>query len=316
MREKEPKRGVLVVCVPVALVAVLAASWSYLYPLESAELSQRFGLWHSGVERLELGGLKGYRRNHCPRTRSEENCTCVLLVHGLGDNALTWRKILTEPAKTWVEPVDLHAIDLPGSGESPPPADKADYRVRTLARRLGQALGKTPDCRKWMVVGNSFGGWLSAWLALEAPDRVRKLVLVDSAGLKGPTTESAKLLSEPTPESLKEFQRRAYHKGRDLPERVWRAAARRAAEGNSRDVVAAQVPDDYLDTHLPTIRKPTLVFWGESDKITPAENGRRIAAMVPGAAYRGANDCGHLPQKECPAPLLHALNEMVRFGAF
>jgi pimeloyl-ACP methyl ester carboxylesterase len=173
-----------------------------------------------------------------------------------------------------------------------------------------------------MVVGNSHGGWVAAWMAVDHADRVNKLMLVDSAGLesqKAGTQEVSKWF-DGSVAGLKEFQKRSYFRPRELPEAVWSKAAARlktlrekmkAAHPELEQVLLAQ---ERLDAHLGAIRANTLVFWGKEDRITFPEAGREFTQRIRGARLREAPECGHLPQKECPAALMKALNEWVQYG--
>ena len=309
-------RGIFLVLGAVALGALSYQGFKTFFPVQAAELNYRIDFMKAGVHETSVGGLHGYYRDGCAGVKSEYPCTCMIMVHGLGDQALTWRKILMEPEASWLKPVRLYALDLPGFGKSPAPASPADYRVRTLAKKLGEALGEVPDCPRWMVVGNSFGGWVSAWLAMEWGNHVNKLVLIGSAGMKSATSEhSTTAFSDPTVESLKDFQAKAYFHPRELPDAVWKAAVASMKNGNSKEVRAAQVSDDELDTYLPMLRRPTIVLRGVADRIIAREANQEMARLIPGAVYREAEQCGHMPQKECPAALVKVLNEMLLFGA-
>jgi pimeloyl-ACP methyl ester carboxylesterase len=295
------------------------AGFVRFWPLEAARWSTYWELRSGNVETIVAGGLHGYYRDTCaPGSKAEfGKCSCLVLVHGLGDEALTWKRILLMEPKEWANGVRLYAFDLPGSGSSEPPLFEKDYRVRKMAEHLGQALDAVQGCDRWIAVGNSLGGWVASWLALDwGKTKVNRLILVDSAGLKASTQAEggASLLGEPTIASLKEFQKRAYFKPRPIPEHIWRAIAARAAQGNSRKVIAAQTEEDFLDTYLPALRRPTFVFWGTADRVIPLEQGRYLTTLIPGAQLHQAPDCGHLPQKECPAALMKTLNGVIRFG--
>ena len=318
MKVSRKKWAALAAGVVTLLVAFMLAK--FVFPLEIAGWESRRSLKSAGVKEWqsaqtsEAARLTGWEQNYCA---SSEGCECIALVHGLGDDALTWRKVLMRPADKWFRHVHLIAVDLPGSGETPRPIKNEDYRARTLGARVADSLRGVSSCKSWTIVGNSFGGWVSSWAAISWPEGIKKLVLVDSAGLKPADGEStgAKLLSQPTEESLKEFQAKAYYSPRPLPEAVWKAAAKRAAHGNSRDVVAAQVPDDFLDTHASELRIPAILLWGAADKIVSPERGRALGALIKGAQFREAPKCGHMPQKECPEVLVGVIQEMLRFGA-
>ncbi|MBC7692711.1 MAG: alpha/beta hydrolase [Methylotenera sp.] len=308
-----------------AISGLLAGGYQaarYLAPIQLSELTSRVELWRAGVREIQTGGLAGLEKNHCASEEVSQNnpgCTCIVMIHGLGDQALTWKKLLQEPRSSWLKPVHLFAYDLPGSGRSPPPANPSDYRVRKLAERLKRTLAEVPACSRWMVVGNSLGGAVGTWLALDWKQKVFKLVLVDSSGLKAMATQTHGLFGASTEEGaiaeLKDFQKKAYAHPRQLPPHVWRAAAERMLHSNSAEVQKAQVPEDALDTNLPSMRVPTLVYRGAADQIIPRGLSQEMARLIPGAVYRETPDCGHLPQKECPAALVKVLNEMVWFGA-
>lgn len=293
------------------------AGWRFFFPLESTEFLHRVELWKQGVQEFELTGVHGIKQDFCSDA-SPSGCTCIALIHGVGDNALTWRKLLQEPKTSWLQPTRLYAFDLPGSGETAAPAQKEGYQARRLAKQLNQSLIAEKSCSSWVVVGNSFGGWVASWMTLEGTANIQKLVLVGAAGLKVQASESraASLLADPTVESMKEFQKRAYHQPREIPEPIWKSVVAKAKQGNSRQVLEAQVPEDFLDTYLPDLRKPTVVFWGASDRVILPAVGRQFTVLIPGAVYRETPACGHLPQKECPSVLLKALNEVLRYGSF
>jgi pimeloyl-ACP methyl ester carboxylesterase len=67
--------------------------------------------------------------------------------------------------------------------------------------------------------------------------------------------------------------------------------------------------DPGLIARVAQITVPTLVVWGDSDRIVDPEYGRAWAAAIPGAEFRLLTDTGHVPQIESPAKLLGAIRE-------
>jgi pimeloyl-ACP methyl ester carboxylesterase len=300
----------------VGLLGLIAWATIYFFPLHWASLSHRYEFWKEGVKEVESAGLHGYFADRCEGTiQKARQCTCVVMIHGLADDAMTWKKILLWPNNGWLKPVKLYAFDLPGTGGSKTPAKPSeDYRVRNQALALQKALA--PLCPSWSVVGNSLGGWIAAWLALDWPEGVHRLILADSAGLKsGADPKEVDAFMSPSVESLKEFQRRAYFKGRPLSDSIWAAAARRMKSSNAREVIQAQTAEDFLDGRITTLRTPTLLLWGEADQITPSARGQEFKALMPGAVWQSVPECGHLPQKECPLEVIRAIARMIDFGA-
>ncbi len=269
-----------------------------------------------GFGRAEASGLKAWMRSTCAGVPAE-SCSCVAWVHGLGDQSMTWRKVLGADWQAHVAvPTELWAWDLPGSGATPPltepEAREGGYRVRQLARKLKQSLMAVKSCRNWTVVGNSMGGWVAAWLALDWPQGVRQLTLVNSAGfqrVKGKKSQQRVFSGDAHIESvvaeLKKFQKNAYYKPRPLSDRQWRLAAQRMMDMPISDLERAQVPEEDLDGKLAQLQQRTLIIWGEADRVIALENAQRFAHEIKKSELKMLPGCGHLPQKECPEAFLN-----------
>ncbi|MGK5085652.1 alpha/beta hydrolase [Bdellovibrionota bacterium FG-1] len=304
-----------VVGLGVSLGAVVA--W---FPLRVAELDTRWTFWRQDIQTVQSAGLNGYLQDGCAKapadiTRSR-GCSCVAMIHGLADTAMTWKSLLLWPPQGWTAPTRLVAFDLPGSGRSPAPSDVQEYSVRRQAARVKQALQGLRGCDRWIVVGNSLGGWVASWLALDWPEGVHRLILLDAAGLREGVSAADvhRFFVEPSVAALQDFQARAYFKGRKLPDSVWRAVVARMKQSNAKQVIEAQKPEDFLDDRLPALRKPTLLIWGAADRITLPSLGKRFQSLIPGAIWHEVPECGHLPQKECPLEVIRGIAQMMSFG--
>ncbi|MBI5201804.1 MAG: alpha/beta hydrolase, partial [Elusimicrobia bacterium] len=184
----------------------------------------------------------------------------------------------------------------------------ADYRVPTLAKGVRAALESR--CPSWTVAGNSLGGWVALELALDWPAGVERLVLLDSAGIDEPTgaaEENGRALAEPTVEKLKEFRRRARHQDRVIPERVWPSAVAAIAARPTKKIVDALDRGQLLDGRLKDVKAPAAILWGASDRIIPVDVGERLHRGLKGSTLTVIPECGHLPQQECPEPVVAAL---------
>ncbi|TQS44786.1 alpha/beta fold hydrolase [Cryptosporangium phraense] len=156
------------------------------------------------------------------------------------------------------------------------------------------------------VVGNSIGGWIAAEIGLRRSPRVDRLVLVDAVGLQVPGRPVADFfnLTFPQVAELSYYDPDAFRIDPDaLP-----PAARAALAGNREAlaVYAAPMEDPTLRDRLAAIDRPTLVVWGDSDRIVTPEYGRAYADAIPGARFELLPKTGHLPQLESP-DLLTAL---------
>lgn len=304
------------------LGGLTAAGVGFFYPLEWHALTERVDFWRTGVQSQVRGSSHAWVRDDCQQghgARVAANCTCVLMIHGLGDSARTWKKLLLMSQQEWGEaghagPLLRVAVDLPGMGDSPPPPSLEGYRARKQAQEISQWLG--PSCAQWLVVGNSLGGWVGSWLALDFPSRVRRLVLLSPAGLKEPWQTLTPLLAQtPTEELLKDFQKRAYAHPKALPERVWREMVKKAQKASLSVIAGAQNEEDFLDHRLISLRPPVILGWGQEDHVLPLNLGYRMRSLLPSTSlWREFPQCGHLPQKECPEQVVQAIVEMNRFG--
>src|ERR1700678_1135403 len=100
----------------------------------------------------------------------------VLCVHGMSGAATNWTDLMAELAPDF----DCAAVDLPGSGNSAPPARRSGYSIRALAAtviKLIEALDRGPV----HLVGNSMGGAVAIRVAAGRPDLVKTLTLVSPA---------------------------------------------------------------------------------------------------------------------------------------
>ena len=284
------KRAALIGLGIVALAVSVAVG---RYPFETHMALRRFALWRGGARRVAAGPMLAYEKSSC---RPGEPCRCVALVHGLGDSAMTWDKTLlggSAPGGTL-----LLAVDLPGTDGSPP---AADYGIRAQARVLRAAL--ETRCPEWTVAGNSLGGWIAGWLAVDWPVGVKRLVLVNAAGLTDSTglaLKTARLLDDPTAEEMKLFSARAYAHPPAVPARAWPALIASIRSRPARAIVAALRIEDVLDARLKDVKADTTIVWGSADGVLPAGFAERFRDGVRGARLERIPECGHLPQQECP----------------
>lgn len=161
------------------------------------------------------------------------------------------------------------------------------------------------DLHDVVVVGNSVGGWTAAEMALLGSPRVGCYVLVDAVGIEVPGHPVADFFSL-TPAEL---AARSYHDpgthGID-PARL-PAEARAAMAGNRAALEAyagRAMTDPTLAERLGRVTTPTLVVWGEADRIGDPDFGRAFAAAIPGAEFTLLPGAGHLPQIETPDALI------------
>jgi pimeloyl-ACP methyl ester carboxylesterase len=252
----------------------------------------------------------------------------LVLLHGAGDNALDWRWVLPALARKH----RVYALDLPGSPDSARPA--ANYSPVFFERfvaAFADALGIGPAT----FVGNSLGGLIALRLALSEPGRVTALVLVDSAGLgsavnpvftfvnvPGLGEAAIPLWRMPVGAYQRAWGRTTLlfaHSPKSVP-REWLAEQCRLAPSPGyleahltvlRTLVSPLGQREVLVDRLPSLKIPTLVVWGERDRVFPRSQAKRAVARLQEGSLALIPDCGHMPHVECPDRFLAVLDEFL-----
>jgi pimeloyl-ACP methyl ester carboxylesterase len=264
--------------------------------------------------------LHGHRVNY----RIAGEGPLIVLVHGITSNSDCWREVMPWLADDFT----VLAPDLLGHGESAKP--RGDYSLGAYAsgiRDLIVALG----FERGTFLGHSLGGGVAMQLAYQFPERCERIVLVSSGGLgrevhvllraaalpgaewvlpviAGPGARDAgravgRLLARlgvrPTPD-LTEFAR-GYGSLADGEARQAFIHTLRAVIDPAGQRVSAR-DRLYLAAEV-----PSLVIWGERDRIIPIEHGRRAHEEMPGSRFVAIPEAGHFPQLDQPRRFVEAL---------
>jgi pimeloyl-ACP methyl ester carboxylesterase len=189
----------------------------------------------------------------------------------------------------------------PGFGGTPRPEWLAS--AAALAE-LYSALLDELDLTDVTVIGNSVGGWVAAELALLPTKRIAGVVLVDAVGIEVPGEPVMDVFDLP----LSELADYSFHNpdAFRIDESTITDAQRAGFAANRRAlaVYGGDMGDSTLRARLAEVTAPTLVIWGESDRVCTPAYGRAFAAAIPGARFELLPETGHVPQLETPAPLL------------
>lgn len=152
------------------------------------------------------------------------------------------------------------------------------------------------------VAGWSMGGWVSLKLAVDHPELVDRLVVLDSAGVYFPPTFDASLFTPTDSMGLSRLTAMLTPQPKPLPGFVSRAAVKRL-QANAwvieRSVQSMESGRDLMDFKLGEIHQPTLVVWGKLDELIPLSAGEEIHHRIPGSSMLIVDGCGHLTPGEC-----------------
>jgi pimeloyl-ACP methyl ester carboxylesterase len=252
----------------------------------------------------------------------------VVLVHGITGSSETWAEII--PALG--EEFTVVAPDLLGHGQSAKP--RGDYSLGAYAsgvRDLVASLGHDHAT----VVGHSLGGGVAMQLAYQFPERCDRLVLVSSGGLGREVHPLLRAAALPGSEfvlplvcatKLRDAGDAVWHTlgrfglsaGPDLDE-MWRGYAsladrdaqqafvhtlRTIVDGGGQRVSATDRL--YLAAEL-----PTLIVWGEDDRIIPIEHGLAAQEAIPGSRLEVFEGAGHFPHRSDPDRFIDVLADFI-----
>ena len=169
------------------------------------------------------------------------------------------------------------------------------------------------------MVGHSYGGMFAAELAAYRPGLVSRLALVGSLGLwidESPTldfftltpSEEAKVLWA-NPECM---AAKSTFVMPDDPAAKQEAMIERAKTLSSIGKFIWPIPDRGLPKRAHRIIAPTLLVWGDSDKIVPPDYAEAFKALIPGSSLEIIDNCGHLPQYEQPDKFVATVSAFLR----
>ncbi|HEX2481234.1 MAG TPA: alpha/beta fold hydrolase [Methylomirabilota bacterium] len=236
----------------------------------------------------------------------------IVFVHGLGGQWQNWLENIPRAAQER----RVIALDLPGSGLSPPPRDGITIpgygrSVDTVCDKLG--LGRVD------MVGNSMGGFVAAEVAIQFPERIDQLVLVSAAGIasadvaKAPILTIGRVMSAIATHSLSsdrflasrpKSRHRvlalvARHPSRLKADLAYEGFLKGAGKPGFQPALRACLNYDFRD-RLPEIRQPTLIVWGENDSIIPVRDAHEFERLIPDSRKVVMKETGHVPMAERP----------------
>lgn len=259
---------------------------------------------------VELDGMQVHMRDTGPR----DDPYPIVLLHGMSSSLHTyedWQAALQGKRR-------VISVDLPGFGLTGP-SPQGDYRIDTYTRFVLRLLD-TLSLRRVILVGNALGGEVAWQTAVLAPERVRKLVLIDSDGYQ------PSVLSMPLAFQIASMRGLRWVSERILPRSLVEASVR-SVFGDPAKATKEKV-DRYFELNLRVgnrralfqrmdqaqfggnsalirrVQQPTLVMWGEKDEMISPDQGNLFCRDIPRCKLVTFPGLGHLPQEENPQATL------------
>lgn len=250
----------------------------------------------------------------------------IVLLHGVGDGAYTWQWAMRSLSRR----NRVYAVSFPGFGNSAKP--DVSYSPDFFAD-FTLAFLDAMNIERPMLVGNSLGGLVAMLLALRYPERLAALTLTSSAGLGREISMTLRLLTIPGfgpflaswhKTSIGAYQWAFFTSWLlfahplEAP-RAWTASLRQMAHMpgyleatvatvKSGSTILGQRKRWIVLDQLNQLELPTLVLWGDRDRVVPAHQGRAAASRLPAGKFEVFSDCGHLPHIEATQSFVHAVD--------
>lgn len=238
----------------------------------------------------------------------------VLLIHGLGGSLEDW--ILN--AEVLAKHHRVYALDLVGSGHSDKPS--ASYSFSYMAQFVKDFM-EAERIDRASLIGHSLGGGISLQFSIQFPSKVEKLVLVGSVGLGQQVTLLlrvltlpiiGRLLARPSRKGTANFLKECLYDSTLVTDELIDFGYNLASLPGAQDAFLSTVRTlgnirgmrkdvlrPILD-NLSAITVPTLIFWGQQDRILPVAHAQVAKDKMPDTQLKIFDHCGHFPQLERP----------------
>lgn len=248
----------------------------------------------------------------------------LVLIHGTGASLHTWEGW----TKALINEKRIITLDLPAYGLTGPNSNE-DYSVEQYVKVVDSLLLKL-GIKKCIIGGNSLGGFVSWNYAIQYPSKVNKLILVDAAGYKltsksvpiafkmaqWPFINSAFLYITPRIVIEKSIKNVYYDERKVTDELIDRYFELSLREGNRKAFITRMTKNKVFSENISelvkTISIPTLVLWGENDKLITLESAYKFHKDLPNDTLVILPRLGHTPMEEDPIATVNVVKDFLK----
>lgn len=249
-----------------------------------------------------------------------------ILLHGFGASVFSWREVV-EPLAQYGTVI---AYDRPAFGLTERPLEWEGESPYGPQAQVDIVLGLMDELgvEKAILVGNSAGGTVSMQVALQHPERVEALILVDAAVYAGGGAPSwsrpilktpqmnhvGPLIARQLQAQGVEFIKTAWHDPSKITQDIFDGYQKPLQIANWDKALwqlTVASEESGLVERLAEITMPTLVITGDDDRIVPTEQSLRLADELPNAELKVIAQSGHLPHEEKPVEFMQAVTEFL-----
>ncbi|HBS05900.1 MAG TPA: hypothetical protein DEA96_13100 [Leptospiraceae bacterium] len=235
----------------------------------------------------------------------------LILIHGFGDSKISF----LQSAKHLTSDYDVIMLDVPGFGDTEQ-KDGRIYSIRNQAETLHAFLQKL-ELDSVFLAGNSMGGHISAAFTLMHPEQVRKLILINAAGLRVDDPVPYKPSEAPL-RTVEDFDKSI---GEMFKQKPWIPQAFKVhfVENSMRNFSwlnrmrrDIREGEDYiLNQRAKDITTQTLILWGDSDTVVSPAHAQVWSRLLPNSTLIILDQTGHAPQYERPEDTARVLKSFL-----
>ena len=253
----------------------------------------------------------------------------VILVHGLGEFLESWMYNISELSKCFT----VYALELPGHGHS----EKSTERYTpNFTRRFVLSFMQVMGIHSASMIGHSMGAVVCIELAVEFPDKVEKLVLVDSGGFERKLPLGYRMAALPlignimlgppqifTKKTVKFGMRRQFYEPKIVPDEWIDIACRHFRRPDRNETIINIIKNysrsfqdyngDTITHKMMSLKQPVLIIHGNQDKVVPVTYARMSLELINSAVLTIFECCGHNPQIEKAAEFNETVKSFLTF---
>jgi pimeloyl-ACP methyl ester carboxylesterase len=245
----------------------------------------------------------------------------IIFANGIAAPVYTWRKVMTVLSKNF----HVYGLDYKGTGFSGKP--KEEYSIDVFSKQILDLMNFF-NMKSAVLIGNSLGGEVSLNFAIKYPEKVKSLILIDTAGYQN-NKEFTKLLTRLSRcrfvgnilkrHTSKRFARKiiewALYNDKIIDKEMVNAYYKPMKTKGAFDAFIELVKNlSYTEFDYSKVRNiiaPTLIIWGEEDKWIPVSDAYKFHKDIKNSKLIVLKDCGHAPQEEKAEEVSKLIREFI-----
>ncbi len=256
----------------------------------------------------------------------ENNSIPLVLIHGTSSSLFTWDSCV----KDWSKTNKIIRLDLPGFALTGPNKEN-NYSFEYYTKFIYKFLLKL-NVKKCNLAGNSLGGGIALFYALEYPNKVNKLILIDSDGYSfSSKTKSTigfiaiktlgkipiinEFLNVITPEFMvKKSVEDVYYDKSKITQKTYEMYNDFLLREGNRKALVKKFAATRIDKskEIKNISMPTLIIWGGKDQSIPIECAYKFKKNIRNSELVIIKNSGHIPMEESPKEIISIINNFIK----